>query len=205
MTCAACGAPLERSLTCCAVCGYGQGTGSDDTWDRQAEAYAYEDLGHALKPDEGLLAVTRGRVTGTISKRTALDPQVLLSPYANIGLTGERILVQHIKPRTGRAISRKPSAIDIQDVADVGLTDADPVFAGRTARLAITLNSGESVRVRATGRLARGARGFVEVWGALSGKDHAGAPASPGCPHCGRTMDRAYRFCPFCGKEIGED
>jgi len=205
MNCAACGAPPGRARSHCAICGYALIPEAEKPWNRMPEAETFEDLQKALEPEESLLGATRGKIAGSWRGRFSLHPQALFSPYINLGLTGDRLLIQHIRQDTGRAVSEKPLAVPLSDVASVSLSDADPFEAGRTVRVVVDLASGESLRLRAVGRLAESARELVEVWESLSGMartiqtDEAGT-----CPHCGRLLDRLYRFCPFCGKDTGD-
>jgi RNA polymerase subunit RPABC4/transcription elongation factor Spt4 len=201
MTCAVCGATADRARAHCAICGHSHRPDSAREWDRTVEAEAFEDLQHTLDPDETLLAVTRGRIAGTWRRRLTLDPQVLLSPYVNLGLTAEKLILQQIQPGSGRALSDKGSSIPLKEILTLTVSDADPLEPERMARLVVQLRSGESFRLRAAGRLARSAKDMVEVWRSLTDSIRTTTARQQICPHCRRTLDRPHRFCPFCGKE----
>src|SRR5438093_8987374 len=94
MDCAACGAPMGRQRDNCLICGSSSVAVSGQSWDRRVEAACYEDLGSALEPDESLMGATRGRVMGGWRMRAVLNPRVMMSPFANIGLTSNRVVIQ---------------------------------------------------------------------------------------------------------------
>jgi hypothetical protein len=202
MTCAVCGAPADRARAHCAVCGYAvEPEDSAKRWDRAAEADAYEDVSHALDVEEPLLGVTRGRIAGTWRRPLSFQPQALLSPYVNLGITADKLVLQPIHPSSGRAMSDKGTPIPLSDVVAMTITDADPLEAGRTSRLAIQVQSGESFRLRAPGRFAESAKQLVEVWKSLTDGQRAPMDIELRCVHCGRGLDRPHRFCPYCGRE----
>lgn len=202
MTCAVCGAPGDRGRTHCAVCGYARSPeGASKKWDRAPESDAYEDLSHALDTDECLLGVTRGRIAGTWRRPLSFQPQALLSPYVNLGISADKLLLQPIHGSSGRALSDKATHIPLSDVASLTITDADPLEAGRTARLVIQVQSGENLRLRAPGRFAQSAKQLAEVWKSLTNGVQVKPVAETRCEHCGRGLDRPYRFCPYCGRE----
>lgn len=206
MNCAMCDAPLNRSRTHCIICGYACLPETDKKWDRSVEAVAFEDLGTVLEAEESLLGLTRGRIAGNWRGRLVISPQTIFSRYINVGLTASRLLLQPIQISTGRAVPGKATAFPLEQIASVSLSDADPMEAGRTVRVVIGLESGEAMPLRATGRLADGARELVEVWETLSGRNHVEQSAPRiACPTCGRDLDRPYKYCPFCGHEIGEE
>jgi len=185
------------------VCGYAHFPDeAPKKWDRAPEADAYEDLSHALDPNESLLGVTRGRVAGTWRRPLSLQPQALLSPYVNLGITAEKLVLQPVHATSGRALSDKGSSIPLTDVVAMTVTDADPLVAGRTARLVIQVQSGESLRLRAPGRFAESAQQLVEVWRSLTDGQRADSAAEIRCEHCGRGLDRPTRFCPYGGREM---
>ncbi len=205
MICAVCGAPADRARSHCAVCGFAKSESAAKKWDRAPEASAYEDMTHALNPHESLLGVTRGRIAGTWKRPFSFQPQTLLSPYVNLGITADKLILQQVHAGTGRAVSDKGSAIPLKDVTSITVSDADPLEAGRTARLVIQVSSGENFRLRAAGRLAEGARCLVEVWESLTSGQRPATPADIHCPHCDRALDRPHPFCPFCGRETQSD
>jgi len=201
MTCAVCGAPVERSRTHCAICGFAKTDGAAKRWDREPESNAYEDMTHALEPDESLLGVTRGKIAGTWKRPLSFQPQALLSPYVNLGITDDKLILQPVHSSNGRAVSDKGSTIPLKDVSGITLSDADPMEAGRTTRLVIQVNSGEGFRLRSSGRFAESACNLVEVWQSLTGKTPRSHNPDSECGHCGRELDKPYKFCPFCGLE----
>lgn len=205
MSCVMCGAPIDRAQPHCAICGHTIRSNAARKWDRSVEADLFDDLQKAVRPEEPLLAATRGKIVGGWRGRFSLNPQALLSPYVNLGLTGERLLLQRIHPSTGRAFAEAPAEFPLADVRSLTCADADAIEPGRTVRLVVELASGELLRLRAVGRLAQGAREMVGVWGSLVGDAiPAESPDTLICPHCTQPLDRPYRFCPFCGKETGD-
>jgi hypothetical protein len=207
MTCAVCGAPGDRARNHCAVCGAidpREPQESTKRWDRGPEADAWEDMTHAL--DEGaLLGVTRGRIAGTWRRPLSFQPQALLSPYVNLGISEEKLILQPIHSSSGRALSDKGTAIPLSDVVSMTITDADPLESGRIARLVIQVPSGESLRLRAPGRFAESAKQVVEVWKSLTDGKRGESPVEARCIHCGRGLDKPHRFCPYCGRESAAD
>lgn len=203
MTCAVCGAAADRSRSHCAICGYAVSPEAADTgrkWDRGVEAEAFTDLQQTLESHETLLGATRGRIAGTWKRRFSFHPQALLSPYINLGLTSEKLLLQQVQPGTGRALTDKASEILLADVQAFTVSDADPLEAGRTARLVVQLKSGDSFRLRASGRLADRAQELVAVWDALQGAKRTRAASVLTCPHCNNILEKPSRFCPLCGE-----
>ncbi len=202
MSCAACGAGAAKDREFCPICGLAQHKGAPRTWNRDIEAAAYEDLKALLETDEALLGVSRGRLVGSWRPRTGLNPRAHFTPFVNLGLTGSRLIVQPISQSDGRAISGSAASYPLSAVIAMTRSDADVLEPGRTIRLQIQVATGESMRIKISGRMAESASEIVEVWQSLY-KDRAGADAPPGipCPGCGRDLDRPYRFCPFCGKE----
>src|SRR5262245_8231007 len=104
MDCASCGAPLSRHKEFCVICGGPARDGAGHSRAREAEAAAYEDLSGVLDPEETLMGIARGRVMGGWRIRALMNPRVLMSPYANVALTSDRLIVQPVMPSTGRAI-----------------------------------------------------------------------------------------------------
>jgi hypothetical protein len=203
MNCAACGAPVPTEQSHCRICGSVQGDGSAEKWDRAPEAVLYESLQNLVKEDESLLSATRGRIGGSWRSRSNFSPFAFLAPYANIGLTGDRLLIQQVHPRTGEAIEHSGGDLPLSSVASIQASDADPFSPGRTARLIVVRNDGESFRVRAVGRLAEAAHELAEVWQSLSEATNGSKAPVLKCERCGRETGRAYRYCPFCGAEQG--
>jgi hypothetical protein len=197
MNCAVCSASAESGAAHCHICGHAFDSRTTRRWDRTPEAHAFEDLQSALEDDEALLASTRGRVAGTWRRKISLNPQMMLSPYANLGLTGRRLLLQQVNASTGRSSAGAVSAVPLDEVSGMSVTDADPMEEGRTSRLVVTLNNGETFRVRASGRHAASAKEIVEVWSSMGG--NVRVEAGPRCESCGSSHERAYRYCPFCG------
>jgi hypothetical protein len=204
MSCAVCGAPADRSGAYCVICGHAHDPEATKKWDRTVEAFAIEDLQTVLKPDEALLGSTRGRIAGSWRRKLSLNPQTFLSPFVNLGLTGERLILQQIQQGNGRAASEKITEFPLSDVVSIAASDADPMESGRSVRLAIVLNNGESFRIRAAGRLASAAQEIVEVWGSLASSTPKATVHLERCASCERTFDLPHRFCPFCGKEQGD-
>jgi len=200
MTCAACGAATARRSAYCAVCGLAQDGKPHTDWNRTPEALAYEDLSRALADGEALLALTRGRVAGNWRPSRSLNPQSFLSPFANVGLTPNRLLVQQIHQGTGRALGGRPSAFPLSELHSLSVADADPFETGRTLRLVAHLQSGESVRLKVIGRFVHAAREMVEVWHSLCDTAPLNQSDPPlACPACRRPLDRLHRYCPYCG------
>ena len=202
MNCAACGAPWIETRGHCPVCGRTGDEKASEKWDRAPEALLYESLNAMLKDEETLLSSTRGRIAGTWRSRANFSPFAFIAPYANVGLTANRILVQQVHPRTGEAVANSGTDFALKDIASVHASDADPFEPGQTVRLTVLRNDGESFRIRAVGRLAEAACGFAEVWQTLTAA--VSRPPSIHCSACNRALDRVYRFCPFCGAEQAE-
>lgn len=199
MTCAACGAPTKRENAFCAICGFtANGTSAVNQWDRTPEAEAYEDLSHALEEGETLLGACRGRLVGNWKPRFVLNPRAWISPFANVGLTNRRMLLQSIDQGTGAAASSGAVGIPMEQIGGVEAGDAESMGPGETVRLTVHLGSGEQFRLRATGRLASQARELAEVWQSLYG-NMSGAVEATVCAGCSRALDRSHRFCPYCG------
>lgn len=200
MQCAQCGAPRDRNRTYCGICGREEGGDHKPVWNRDVEAQSFVDLEKALAEDEALLGVTRGKAAGNWRGRWTMTPQALLSPYVNVGLTADRILIQPIQAGTGRALTERVSSIPLAEVCAMETTDTDLVDPGRTVRLVIQLASGDTLRVRASGRLADAAREIAGVYRSLAGPVAAPGGANEAtCAQCQRQIDRNARFCPFCG------
>ncbi|MCC6729263.1 MAG: hypothetical protein IT208_07975 [Chthonomonadales bacterium] len=205
MSCPACSAPTEGTHPTCRVCGYRSPSAGESEWDRRPEAAAFEDLNALLEKEEALLAATRGRVTGSWRGRVPLDPQTLSAPFANLGLTSRRVVMQYVHPRTGAVSRRKAGAFELTDIHDIRATDVTDGLPARCVRLEVVLGSGESMRVRAAGRLAEEAESLADVWRALARQGGRHAQMGQRCAACGRELDRPYRFCPFCGDKAEED
>jgi RNA polymerase subunit RPABC4/transcription elongation factor Spt4 len=205
MSCRMCDAPIIRALSHCPVCGHAYQAHAAKRWDRTVEADLFEDLQKAIPSEEPLLAATRGKVVGGWRGGFSLNPKAFFSPYVNLGLSDQRLLLQRIHPSTGRAFSETPSASPLTEVRSLSCADADAIEPGRTVRLTVEWVSGELLRLRAVGRFAQGAREMEEVWKSLVGNmAPKEAPWRFTCPHCHRSMEQAYRFCPFCGKHTGD-
>jgi RNA polymerase subunit RPABC4/transcription elongation factor Spt4 len=204
MSCTICGAPADNARNTCPICGYTQAPGAKSPWDRSVEAWAYEDLQQALEEGEALLAVTRGRIAGSWRRKLTLNPQTFLSPFVNVGLTADRLILQQIHQTTGRAASDKVTGFPLSSVVSLAVSDADPMEAGKSVRLNAVLSSGESFRLRASGRVAEGAKELFEVWQSVARGLYPSAAPAIACPHCSRELDRPHKFCPFCGKTLGE-
>jgi hypothetical protein len=197
---------MAQNRSHCLICGGPRETSSDREWDRTVEAAAYEDVGHVLEKDETVMGVTRGRVMGGWRLRAVLNPRVIMTPYANLGLTSNRLIIQPILPSSGRAVKNVAASVPLADVYSLTAADADPIQPGRTVRLVLLMLNGETLRVRVNGRLATAATELTEVWRSLYG-DLRGVEAPPPekCAKCERTLDQAHRFCPYCGAAQEED
>jgi hypothetical protein len=203
MSCAVCGAPGEKSRDYCAICGFTDVSDGKRKWHRTVEAWAYEDLQKTLDEDESLLGVTRGRIAGSWRRKLTLNPQTFLSPFVNVGLTENRLILQQIHQANGRAASDKVTAFPIHQIVSLSVSDADPMETGRSVRLNVILSNGESFRLRSAGRLAEGAKELFEVWESVALRAAASTAPAITCPHCNREMDRPHKFCPFCGTAQG--
>ena len=201
MTCVVCGASAGRSRSRCALCGYALKPDVAPLWGRDPESEVYEDLHPALAEGEELLGFTRGRAGGAWRRQISLNPQAFLSQYVNLAITTDRLLLQQVSGESGRALSDMPASLALQQVLSISVSDADPMETGKMARLVVQLSNGESFRVRAAGRLARGARNVEAVWQALRGDHSSHTVRELHCAHCERLLDRFYRFCPYCGRE----
>ncbi len=200
MTCSVCGATGDSARSHCVICGHANKPDTEPRWDRAPEARAFEDLAKALEPDETLLGATRGRITGGLQQRLAVAPQTLGTPYANLGLTGGRVLIQNVSGRKGEAAGKEAASFAIEDVYEIGTQDLEPGDPRMPVRVVVTLRNGNSLRVRAGGRLAETARDMVEVFKAITaGRKPQEAPHIA-CPHCQKRLDGEYAFCPFCGQ-----
>ncbi len=199
MNCAACGAPLGKGRSHCAICGAAREQADARPWDKQVEAATFEGLQTTLANGETLLGASRGKLVGNWRPRLSIDPRAWISPYANVGLTNERLLLQAVDQTTGAAVSGA-AGVKLADIRSVTIADADAMEPGRTVRLSVILASGESFRMKVTGRLADGARELAEVWQSLYGTSNASSSGLI-CTACGRGLDRVYKFCPYCGKE----
>jgi hypothetical protein len=156
-----------------------------------------------LKENESLLSATRGRIGGSWRTRVGFAPFAFMAPYANLGLTGERLLIQQVHPKTGEAVSTATCDVPLASIANIQASDADPFEPGHTVRLTVLRNDGEAFRIRAVGRLAEAATELAEVWSTLSESKNGKASAENRCTSCERALDRTYGFCPFCGAEQG--
>jgi hypothetical protein len=199
MSCVVCGASVDRGSPHCAICGLATDPDSAKKWDRTPEASAYEDLGASLKEDETLLAVTRGRIGGTWRRKLTFNLQSVLSPFVNVGLTSDRLILQQLQQGNGRALTDTTSDVPLSDVVSIAASEPDVLAPGNPARLAVTLSTGEAFRIRTAGRLAEAASELSEVWSTLSAAQSSAVEIR--CSHCGRAWERSHRFCPFCGKE----
>jgi len=203
MTCTVCGAGFARHRTHCVICGFARKPDDANMWDRVPEALLYEDLHASSEDDEPVLAATRGRIAGTLRAKAAFSPQRLLTPYVNLGLTGKRLIVQHVNPLTGLSVG-KPIYVNLATIRSITVTDSDPIEPDRSSRLVISFtDGGETVRVRASGRMAKSAVALCEVWQAVTNKGPAKAAPAITCAECDRELSKESKFCPFCGKPRG--
>lgn len=202
MTCSVCGATGDPARSHCAVCGHAYGPDTQPQWDRAPEARAFVELQRALKPDETLLAATRGRITGNWHERLSLGPTGLGAPYANLGLSETRLLIQQIGARRGDASAKEPVSFPLDQIRKMAAQGSDTLEPLGAVRLVVTLQSGASLRLRAAGRLARHAQDLAEVFDALTASSRIPHQEAPPvlCEHCGKRLDGQYAFCPFCGK-----
>lgn len=203
MDCAECGAPIGRRKEYCVICGEAARQSGGPSRARQVEAVAYEDLATVMESDETLLGVTRGRVMGGWRIRVLMNPRVMLSPFANVGLTSDRLIIQPVLPSTGRAIPNCFAAVPLSDVYSVMVADADAIDPGATVRIVVQLADGESLRMRVTGRIGSAASGLAEVWRSLYSGTPSRHKSKDRCANCRRELDRSYRYCPFCGATQG--
>ena len=203
MNCAACGAPRGSEQAHCAVCGRTESGNAGEQWDREPEARLYESLQGMLHEGESLLSATRGRIGGSWRTRVGFAPFAFMAPYANLGLTGDRLLIQQVHPKTGEPVSTANCDVPLSSVANIEASDADPFEPGHTVRLTVLRNDGEAFRIRAVGRLAAAASGLAEVWSTLSESSNGKHKPQERCEACGRTLERTFHFCPFCGAEQG--
>src|SRR5258706_6607156 len=201
MDCAACGAPKGRQNDYCLICGSSSRTDTGTSWDRRVEAACYEDLGSALEPDETLMGATRGRVMGGWRMRAVLNPRVMMSPFANIGLTSNRVIIQPALPANGRSVPNCVAAVPLADIHSITVANADPINPGRTVRIVVQMLTGETFRMRVSGRLASSASSMAEVWRSLYTGERTGAAVQERCEKCHKELDRVYRFCPYCGAD----
>ncbi len=204
MTCAVCGATSDNKRAHCVICGYAKESTNAETWDRAVEAAAYTDLMPCVEPEESLLGVTRGKIAGSWRRRLSFNPQAFLSPYVNLGITNERLLLQHINAGSGQSLSTNAGTLALSEIVSMSVTDADMLEPGRTMRLVVTPKGEEPFRLRVAGRLAENARDMIAVWETLCGASAAKEAAVESCGSCGRSLDRPYRFCPYCGSALGE-
>lgn len=204
MNCAACGAPRNSEQQHCVVCGRTDADAPSERWDRAPEAQLFENLRGMLKENESLLSATRGRIGGSWRNRVSFSPFAFMAPYANVGLTADRILIQQVHPKTGEAVSNAAGDVPISAVASVQASDADPFEPGHTVRLTVLRNDGESFRIRAVGRLADAASEFAEVWNTLAAPPNGKHKPVITCAGCSRSLDKEYRYCPFCGADRGD-
>lgn len=203
MNCAACGAPHSQEKDHCPVCGRTCEESGPNRWDRAPEALLYENLQGMLKDEETILSATRGRIGGSWRSRANFSPFAFVAPYANVGLTGNRLLIQQVHPRTGEVVANSGTDVPLKDIASIQASDADPFEPGHTVRLTILRNDGESFRIRAVGRLAEAASGMAGVWETLTPSSNGARTPKHRCGSCGKSLDRVYRFCPFCGTDQG--
>ncbi len=199
MTCAACGATIAKRRSHCQICGRSRKPQDDPLWDRTVEAATYEVLSQVLEGDETLLGFTRGRLTARWTPRSGINPRLLLSQYANFGLTSDRIILMPVQSGSGSSPANSATSFPVRDVCALNITDIDPLEPGRTVRLTALLTGGESLRLKAAGRLAATAQDIVTVWRSLYAPSASDVNIPDRCEHCGRELDRPYRFCPFCG------
>ncbi len=201
MDCAACGAPKGRQNDYCLICGSSGRATPGQSWDRRVEAACYEDLGSALEPDETLMGATRGRVMGGWRMRAVVNPRVMMSPFANIGLTSSRVMIQPMLPANGRSVPNCVATVPLADLHSITVTNADPINPGRTVRIVVQLLSGETFRMRVSGRLASSATSMAEVWRSLYSGGRTAGVDQEHCDKCRRELDLVYRFCPYCGAD----
>ncbi len=199
MGCEVCDAPCAEPSSACLICGW---RSEGVNWDRRPEAAAYEDLSSSLSEDNPLLAVTRGRISGSWRGKLSLDPRLLFTAYGNLGITSRDLVLQYVNARTGRALARAAATLPLEAIAGIDVEAAHSTSRGQAVRLSIRLDTGESLSMRAYGRLAAAAKDLVEVWEGLTGIFHTqSAEVETLCGHCGRSVERAHHFCPYCGQE----
>jgi hypothetical protein len=172
-------------------------------WDRRPEAQAVEQLSKHLQAGEALLAATRGKVRGQIGSSIAQVALSMAAPWANVGLTGDRVLVQFVKPSTGQPISDTVFSVSLPDIHHIRITDADPLRPGQTHRLAFTTGANNVMTLRATGRQGEAAAKLVKVWQAVSGWQEEADLTAHCCMSCGKPVEASVKFCPYCGAQKG--
>lgn len=199
MGCEVCDAPCPEPSSACLICGW---RSEGVNWDRRPEAAAYEDLASALPEDNPLLAVTRGRITGSWRGKLSLDPRLLFTPYGNLGITSRDMVLQYVNARTGRALARAAANIPFESIVGIEVEEAHSTSRGQAVRLSILLDTGEALCMRAYGRLADAAKDLVDVWEGLTGICRTQVAEEESlCGNCGRSVEREHHYCPYCGQE----
>ena len=201
MNCTMCDAGIRADAPFCVICGKVTDVACEKQWDRTVEAMAYQDLTNVLDEGESLLGYTRGRIAGSWRRIVTLNPQTLISPYVNVGLTAGRLVTQQINQTDGEASSDRIQSIWLKHLTSVTLSDADPFSKSKMMRLSVVLTTGDSFRVRAPGRLGELAAELANIFKTISVDPNIAEEAVFRCINCEKSFQRNYQFCPFCGKQ----
>lgn len=205
MSCVVCDSTIDASKGYCVICGRVPSSTGEIEWNRSVESEAYHDLCETLCEGESLLAFTRGKTMGAWKHSFSLHPHAMLSSHINLGLLSDSFVVQKIHAVNGRALHQDATRVLFSSIRSLNETDADPLTSGLTCRLEFGLQNGETMRIRASGRMAKNASKMAEIFNSLSTKngfDEVGSGVI--CTACERALDNIYQFCPFCGKNQRE-
>lgn len=169
---------------------------------REQQASIVLGLRTILDEDEQLLGFARGRISGGWRGKLAVGPEAFFAPYVNIGLTERRLFLQHIHPEDGKPSEIPPHTFVLADVDSITFSGIETFGKDEEGRMTIRQTDDQYFRVRlAGGKNTHDANALVEVFRSLtkSRRDPKPTPTQRVCSSCQKTLDRDYKFCPYCG------
>lgn len=169
---------------------------------RAAQAQVVAGLQSLLEADEQLLGFTRGLIAGGLRGKLTVGFEALFAPYVNIGLTERRIILQHVQPESGKPNEILPHSFPLSELQSVVFNDIE-TFGGEPAgRLALRLFNDQHFRLRFSGAdPVADAQTIASVFSSLTSARPKSrtTPTQSVCPNCDQVLDRASKFCPYCG------
>lgn len=172
---------------------------------RVLQAQIATGLQAVLENDEQLLGFARGLIAGGLRGKLTVGFEALFAPSVNVGLTERRIILQHIQTETGKPNDILPHSFPVSDLHSVDFVSIETFGAEPSGRLTLRLYNEQHFRLRLKGEESvEGAATIANLFRALTASRPKSrtSPTQSLCPHCDRVLDRASRFCPYCGQSL---